>query len=168
MKKTRLLLVIITFAGIAFSTIILMGVYKHSLYQLIEQFAGSVLTGCLCTIPSGLLVINEEIKRFKNEQAELLSNLDTQIRSIVFDDYAGYVPEKTERIRNNVVELYHRLCSQISRNYLKKAEQDKIQKLLHAVFDFSHNTAQLDDNFKNITQTSHTKNGTRTLKNQYF
>lgn len=152
MKKSNCILSICVIGGIIGSIIILLIFYGYSLCRLSEDFFGAVFTGCLFAVPSGLLILCEDIKRVRNEQAALLSELDDYFKSIYIKDYDDYKPEEMENVRFNIVEIYKLLGRELDENHLRKKEKEKIEELFSKIYDFSCIMRDLNNKYKKISK----------------
>lgn len=148
MKRSELILIVCGAVGIVVSAASLILFYDYSLCCLFEDFLVAVFTGCLFAFPSGLLVINSEVKRVRKEQTKLLADLEVQFSNISIKDSNNYIPEYMEEIRGNIVNLYKLLCAEITENYLKEGEE--IRVLLDKILDFSHTVINLNIEHKKI------------------
>ncbi|MBD5511787.1 MAG: hypothetical protein HDR08_11145 [Lachnospiraceae bacterium] len=152
MKKSNCILGICVIGGILGSVIILLVAFDYSPCRLFEDFLGAVFTGCLFAVPSGLLIVNEDIKRIRNEQAVLLSDLSDYFKNVFIKGYGDYNPEVIEGIRSNIVEIYKLIGRELNENYLKKKEKRKVEELLNKIFDFSCIILDLNKKYKKISK----------------
>lgn len=152
MKKSNCILCICVTGSIAGSIVVLLAIYNYSLCTLIEEFFCAVFTGCLFAVPSGLLIVIEDIKQIRNEKMVLLSDLNTYLEGIAFKGYSEYDPEEVENIRFHLVEIYKLLGRELDENYLRKKEKQKIEELLNIVFDISCIIVELNEKYEKISQ----------------
>lgn len=150
MEKQKWNMIIIAVVGFIISVGVLLVIYDYNPCDLFEDLLMTICTGFVIAIPSGCFIIKGELKRVRNEQAELLSDLDTMFKSISFSDYDNYNPSDTERARTFIVKLYYSLGKEITDNYLRKKEQ--IEKLLDEIHCFSISIINLNKNYKKITK----------------
>lgn len=150
MEKQKWNMIIIAVFGFITSVGVLLVVYDYNPCDLFKEFLVAICTGFVIAIPSGYFIIKGELKRVRDEQAELLSDLDTMFKSISFSDYNNYNPNDTERTRTFIVKLYYSLGKEITDNYLSKKEQ--IEKLLDEIHCFSISIINLNKEYKKITK----------------
>lgn len=156
-KQKRNMILFVTLTLIISVTLLLV-VYKYDLCYLVENALVAAYTGCILAIPSGYLIIKGERKRIINEQAELLDNLYTLFENFsISSDYNSYRPSDVEKIRRHIVKLYYALGKIVTENYLWKSEQEKIEKLLNKIFDFSISIIDLKLKYREIDEEKYTK-----------
>lgn len=134
MKRSELKLIVCGAVGIVVSVVLLMLVYDYSLCRLFEDFLVAVFTGCCFAFPSGLLIINGEVKRVRKKQTKLLADLEVQFNSICIIDSNNYIPERMEEIRvllDKILDFSHAVAA-LNREY-EKIDKDKLDSEMQRI-----------------------------------
>lgn len=151
MKKGNCKLSIGIVLGIVVSIAVLLVDYNYTLCGLIEEAMLAIFTGCLFAVPNGVLIVYEDIKRVREEQTELLSDLDVYFKDISIREKDNYNPEVIEKNRQKIVKLNKLLGKRLDINYLKKKEKEEIRKLFDEIYSFSISILELNEKYHRMS-----------------